>query len=166
MDDIARACHKGKSSLYYYFNSKEEVFKAVIEYEAQILRKELYDALKQAKGPVEKIKVISLTRMRVIRELINFYEAMKNDYLNHLPFIEKIRHKYDLEEIETFKRILKEGMDSGDFVVDNLELYAFAIVTALKGLEIPLFVGPDKNNAEEIIESLMKILMHGIMVKK
>ena len=34
MDDIAFAAGKGKSSLYYYFKNKEEVFEAVVEKEA------------------------------------------------------------------------------------------------------------------------------------
>ena len=30
LDDIANAVRKGKSSLYYYFESKEDLFQAVI----------------------------------------------------------------------------------------------------------------------------------------
>ncbi|MFW6389223.1 MAG: TetR/AcrR family transcriptional regulator, partial [Marinilabiliaceae bacterium] len=30
MEDIAQALRKGKSSLYYYFKNKEEIFQAVI----------------------------------------------------------------------------------------------------------------------------------------
>ena len=30
LDDIAQAIRKGKSSLYYYFSSKEDLFQAVI----------------------------------------------------------------------------------------------------------------------------------------
>jgi AcrR family transcriptional regulator len=35
MDEIAKAVKKAKSSLYYYFQNKEEVFQAVIEREAK-----------------------------------------------------------------------------------------------------------------------------------
>ncbi|MBK7652520.1 MAG: helix-turn-helix transcriptional regulator [Flammeovirgaceae bacterium] len=33
MEDIAKAAGKGKSTLYYYFKSKEEIFDAVINQE-------------------------------------------------------------------------------------------------------------------------------------
>jgi AcrR family transcriptional regulator len=34
MDEISRALKKGKSSIYYYYGSKEEIFEAVVKYEA------------------------------------------------------------------------------------------------------------------------------------
>ena len=41
LDDIANAVRKGKSSLYYYFESKEDLFQAVIMKEVEILAHEL-----------------------------------------------------------------------------------------------------------------------------
>ena len=38
LDDIANAVRKGKSSLYYYFSSKEDLFQAVIMKEVDILK--------------------------------------------------------------------------------------------------------------------------------
>ena len=35
MEEIAAASRKGKSSIYYYFKSKEEIFRAVVEREAE-----------------------------------------------------------------------------------------------------------------------------------
>jgi len=38
MDEIANGLKMGKSSIYYYFASKEEIFEAVVLNEANILR--------------------------------------------------------------------------------------------------------------------------------
>ena len=38
MEDIARALRMGKSSIYYYFKGKEEIFQAVVDREANLLR--------------------------------------------------------------------------------------------------------------------------------
>jgi AcrR family transcriptional regulator len=38
MEEIAGVSQKGKSSIYYYFNSKEEIFRAVVEKEARELK--------------------------------------------------------------------------------------------------------------------------------
>ena len=35
MEEISKALKKGKSSIYYYFGSKEEIFEAVVLYEAK-----------------------------------------------------------------------------------------------------------------------------------
>ena len=45
MDEIADALKMGKSSIYYYFKGKEEIFEAVILYEAEVLRSELSRAI-------------------------------------------------------------------------------------------------------------------------
>ena len=42
MSDIALMVHKSKSSIYYYFKSKEEIFFAIAEKEALDLKSELY----------------------------------------------------------------------------------------------------------------------------
>ena len=41
MDEIAQAAHKGKSTIYHYFQNKEEIFRAVVEKEANELKKRL-----------------------------------------------------------------------------------------------------------------------------
>jgi len=46
MEEIARSLRKGKSSIYYYYKSKEEIFEAVIDYEAQVLKSELSSVIK------------------------------------------------------------------------------------------------------------------------
>ena len=40
MDEIAQAARKGKSSIYYYFTSKEDIFRAIVEKETKMLRKQ------------------------------------------------------------------------------------------------------------------------------
>ena len=51
MDEIAIASRKGKSSIYYYFASKEEIFKAVVEKDASIMKDELIKAHGEAESP-------------------------------------------------------------------------------------------------------------------
>jgi len=41
MEEIASTSQMGKSSIYYYFKSKEEIFRAVVEFEAQMLKERL-----------------------------------------------------------------------------------------------------------------------------
>jgi len=163
MDEIAIASRKGKSSIYYYFASKEEIFQAVVEKEASILKQELLKAKNDADDPALKLKTHVLVRMRSMEKLANFYSAIKDDFLSHLDFIEKIRKKYDQEEIQMMENILKEGVENGLFEIDDTSLAAIAIVTALKGMEIPLFWGVEEKDIEHRLDHLIHILFNGVM---
>jgi len=163
MDEIAIASRKGKSSIYYYFASKEEIFQAVVEKEALILKEELIKANAEAETAEQKLKMHVLVRMRTMKNLANFYSAIKDDYLSHLDFIEKIRSKYDQEEIQMMESILVEGVENETFEIDDTSLAAIAIVTALKGMEIPLFWGAEEKDVEHRLDHLIHILFHGVM---
>ncbi len=171
MDEIAQASAKGKSSIYYYFSSKEDIFQAVVEKEASMLKRELLEAIEPVADPQEKLKVYVLVRMRTFKKLANYYAAIKSEYLSHLDFVENVRKKYDLEEINMVENILKAGAKSNEFNIDNTRLAAVAIVTAMKGLEIPLFWEDDKEqdevekeqDMEKRLDDLINILFYGLV---
>jgi AcrR family transcriptional regulator len=163
MDEIAMAMHKGKSSIYYYFKSKEEIFESVVEKEALSMRKELKEATNASNNPKDKLRSYISTRMKAFKRLSNFYEAIKSEYLSHHSFINHIRIKYDENEISNISEILTSGVEQGMFKVDNTQLAAIAIVTAMKGLEIPLFWSTNEHDLEKRIDNLLSILFYGIV---
>lgn len=163
MEEIALASRKGKSSIYYYFNSKEDIFRAVVEKEAEELKSELLKRIEGVEDPVERMKIYISTRMRKLNKLTNFYTALKSEYLSHLEFIESIRKHYDLEEIKIISGIIEDGVDRGIFSVDDPHLSAIAIVTAMKGLEVPLFISKEHGNFEIRMSNLINFLFYGIV---
>jgi AcrR family transcriptional regulator len=163
MDEIARMMGKGKSSIYYYFASKEEIYEAVVEREAEQLRREVIRAISQAVDPKDKLRNYVITRMKTFRRVSNFYFAIRTEVVSHLDSIDRIRKKYDREEIHLLQDILEEGMNKKVFRIEDSELTATAIVTALKGLEIPLFWTNKRKNPEGQMEELLNVLFYGIM---
>jgi AcrR family transcriptional regulator len=163
MDEISKATNKGKSTIYYYFKNKEEIFRAVVEKEAEELKKDLYDAIDQVDDPIEKLRTYVLFRMNKLNTLTNYYAALKHEYLDHLDFIEKIRNEYDKNEIIVLRSILQSGIDQAKFSVEDPELAAVAIATAMKGLEIPLFINKEHGNIEDRLDNLINFLFYGLV---
>jgi AcrR family transcriptional regulator len=163
MEDIAQALRMGKSSLYYYFKSKEEVFQAVVEMEASQLKAAVLVAINKESDPQEKLRQYVMVRMQKFKETVNLYEAVRSDYLMHLPFIEKVRVKYDLAEVSIIQGILKDGQQKAVFRIDDIQLGAVAIAIAMKGLEIPLLINDLENNLQLRLDKLLEILFHGIV---
>jgi hypothetical protein len=105
--------------------------------------------------------------MRFLRELVNFNEALRNDYLKNFAFVEKIRESYDQEEYEVINGILNEGKEKGIFTIDETDFAALAFVTAMKGLEVPLFIKNEYSlkDLEERLDGMLQILFYGLVKK-
>lgn len=163
MDDIAQAARKGKSSLYHYFESKDDVFRAVVEKEGNILEREIERALEKENTPQAKLMTYTIKRMEILNRVANFYSAFQDDYFENYGFIQKLRKKYDEWELNTIKRILQEGVDKKLFSIKDPELSAYAIVTTMKGLEYHWAMQKDTSKLKSGINSLFEILFNGIM---
>jgi AcrR family transcriptional regulator len=163
MDEIAQSMGKGKSSIYYYFKSKEEIYVAVIEHEAEYLRQEVLKSISKVDNSADKLRCYVLTRMKTLRKVSNFYRAVHTKVASDYDFIETIRTKYDREEISLLQSILEEGVKKGVFRVKEPEIASIGIFTALKGLEIPMFWSNQKKDAENQLEELLNLLFYGIM---
>lgn len=166
MDEIARALKMGKSSIYYYFESKEEIFEAVVLHEANILRNELTTAIKSVESPTDKMRKYVFVRMKSFEKLSNYYNAIFDKNLDHFDFIETIREKYDREELAILRLILYDGYRKNVFSIANSEYTALAIQTTLKGLEVPLFWMKKEVNIENRLNAILDVLFNGILKKK
>jgi AcrR family transcriptional regulator len=165
MDEIARSLKIGKSSVYYYFRGKEEIFEAVVLNEANVLRNELTTAIKSVKSPVDKMRNYVFVRMKAFEKLSNYYNAIFDKNLDHFEFIEKIREKYDREELAILRLIIYHGVREKIFNVANSEYTAMAVQTTLKGLEVPLFWKKRELNIEDRLNGILDVLFNGIVKK-
>ena len=163
MEDIAHATHKGKSSLYYYFPNKEEVFQAVIVHEAAVLRKVLREHTEHIHDAAQKLKDHIRIRMKTMKTLVSYYNEAKHEHDSHYSFIENLRDKFDRDEMEAIREILDEGIRQGQFQPLDTSLAAKALVTALKGLEYPLVWQGEQDDLEKRLEKMTKILFFGLL---
>ncbi len=166
MDEIARELKMGKSSIYYYFKSKEQIFEAVVLKEANMLRNELTTAIKSVDSPIGKMQRYVSVRMKAFEKLSNYYNAIFDKNLDHYEFIEKIREKYDREEMAILRLIVYDGMRKKVFSVENSEYTAVAIQTTMKGLEVPLFWKKREGDIDHRMNAILDVLFYGIVNKK
>jgi len=166
MEEISAGLKKGKSSIYYYFGSKEEIFEAVVLHEANQLRSRLTKAIKEVDSPTEKLRNYIYVRMREFAKLSNYYNAVFDKNLDHFEFIEKIRSRYDREELAILRLLVYVGNNRGVFTVENSEYTAMAIQTMLKGMEVPLFWRKREMDINDRLEAILSLIFNGIMKKK
>lgn len=163
LEDIAHKAGKAKSSLYYYFKGKEELFLAVLTTEANLLSEQIRKEISTTEDICEQVKIYILTRMLAIRKLSNIYSALSDDILNTIYLSVNFRKEYDETERKFIKSLLDKGTKQGLFY-DNIDTQfaANALVAALKGME-HLVTETEENQLKERIIVAVNILLFGLI---
>jgi len=164
MDEIAKIARKAKGSLYYHFASKEDLFCEVVSIEIQKLKDQLSFIIDNndlsASG---KLKQYLIKRMEVLHHAANYHETLKADFFEHFDFIDDLRNELDEWEKHNLKKIVLQGIDSGEFAnIEDVDVLIDMLLMVLKGLEIPLFLQGKYNNYSSYFDSLMGILTKGL----
>jgi AcrR family transcriptional regulator len=168
MEDIAKDAGKGKSTLYYYFKSKEEIFDAIIGREKDQFFQMLKGEIAKAPTAVEKFKTFYVKRFEMMRKMANLYTVLVTETRESLFSTGEDCHwrkKYDEKEIIILKSILEYGMISGEFRIlseDELDKLAFVMVSAQRGIEFDLLMYDKLNEMHSYLSLLLLLVMNGI----
>lgn len=165
MEDIAKSMGKGKSTLYYYYCSKEEIFDAVILREME----EVFDSVKMAVEKSitaeDKLKMFALTKIKALQKKANLYRVVSGEMSDNMRCVKHLHNEYDLREVKLVKSILRFGLTNGEFtamIKKELDLLPSVIVSSLRGLERDLFLGNKYGKLEARMESIISIMMRGL----
>ncbi len=164
MEDIAKAMGKGKSTLYYYYCSKEDIFDAVIQKEMDEVFHYVKQAVEKAETAEEKLKAFTLSKIKAVQKRANLYKVVKGEMQDTMRCMKHLHAEYDIQETNLVKEILIFGIKNGEFakqIKKDLDILPSVMVSSLRGLERDLFT--DKYaKLESRMESIMGIMMHGL----
>lgn len=141
MNDIAVASGKGRRTLYTYFNRKEDIYYAVIEYELERLSDKLDEVAAKKMRPQDKIIELIYTHLSMIRETVVRNGNLRAEFFRNIWMVEKVRKNFDEDELEIFRKVYQEGKEMGEFDIDNVDLVADITHYCIKGLEVPFIYG-------------------------
>jgi AcrR family transcriptional regulator len=165
MEDIARSMGKAKSSLYYYYPGKEDIFEAVVQTEMNELLGQIRLAVGYATTSREKLAAYCRCRLEKLNQLCNLSDALKSEIAELDYVMTALRHRFDTTHVELVKEILAEGVRNGEFKkinADNIELVAYLMVSSFRGLAVPLMVGQHSPRLDLQIDSIVDIMVDGI----
>ena len=166
MGDIARSLGKAKSSLYYYYPSKEDIFEAVLHDEMDELLDQIHQSIGQASTSKEKLINYCRCRLNKLSQLYNLSDALKSEIAELHCVMTEMKSKFDTTNVELVKGILAEGVQNGEFkklTLDNIELVAYIMVSSFRGLAMPLMVpGIQCPRLDLQIDSIIDIMVEGI----
>ena len=163
MNDIARELGMTKSSIYYYFGNKEEIFNQMISSDIEKWKKELSDFVGRQDSVQEKLAAYITKKMEIVCSISDFYRSPIEEYHENFSLIEKLRAETDKEEIGIIKEILGEGNRQGVFSVQDIDMTALNMLNILKGLE-HYYIGRKKGrNLKKTMENMVSLFLNGLI---
>jgi len=169
MNDIAIASHKGRRTLYTYFNNKNEIYKAVVESELDKMYKALQEVVNKDLPADEKLLLFFYTRLDAVKNVVARNGSLRADFFRDIWRVQNVRKAFDRRETEILKEILKKGVEEGTFVMPDVDLTAEILHHALRGLEVPYIRGlinPMDSESKRRYLNIQHLIFQGIRKKK
>lgn len=170
MDDVAKAVGKGRSSLYYYYKSKEEILDAVMDVEIREILTETAQAVNKVSTLEQKIRVFCMTRLRFSQKRKALYNSMDVGMnADEMSYYTKVKHaihkRYRKEESVLLRQILTYGIEKGeirDMDQKDQDILTFVLLSSLNGLKREMVIENDFSRMEPAIETLTNLIIRGI----
>lgn len=165
MEEIAQAAGKGKSTLYYYYKSKEEIFDAVLFYEMDDVFRLTQEAIAKAPTASEKLREFAITKFKVVQDKTNLYNIVSGEIREDIKVLNKVRNRYNQCELNLLINILEFGIQTKEFEYLNNEALhrtAFTMISSFRGLKMSLFFENRCYEVEAYMDHLISIMLHYI----
>jgi TetR/AcrR family transcriptional regulator len=134
MEEIANDVEMGKASLYYYFPTKEDLFRAVILHEQNELKKNIELILEKTSHASEKLHEYVEQRMKFFGALINLGTLSVHSYFDIKTIFKNLFLDFEKVELDLIKRIINEGKTKQEFNPELSEDIALIFLHILQGL--------------------------------
>lgn len=169
MDDVAKAVGKGRSSLYYYYKSKEEILDAVMDVEISEILSWIKQAVDKETTVEGKICAFCTAKLRALQKRKALYNTVDmekdtDEMVYRAKAAHAIRKRYMKQEGALLGQILSFGMNKGvlrQLNQKDQEILIFVLLSGLKGLVKEMIFEKDEN-LEPAIKTLSHMIVHGL----
>ncbi len=174
MDEIAEDIGLAKASLYYYFPTKEAIFRSVVQHEQGEFLAQAKSALQvQTSASLKLLEYVQL-RLRLIERLSNLSHFQQQGWHDVKPIFKDLFATFVEHEIQCVVHILQEGKKTGEFHIEHPQKTASMILHAIQGLHVRFFrgfdqpsnAGPDNEKFEQEVILFVNTVIYGIRKNK
>ena len=164
MDEIAKNIHKAKGVLYYYFKSKEDLFKEVLKKELGTLKQALLKIVNSENNALTILTDYMLTRFKLLNNAVNYHETLKADFFERYHFVKDVRDDFDNFEQVQLTTIIEKGNMEGYLDVNNVGPTVDVAMMIIKSIEIPLFLQDKYKEHEKTLHDLINMIIGSLQI--
>ena len=162
IDDIARRAGIGKGTVYLHFESKEELFAAVVRRLWTNALAEIEAAVNQARTPQKKVRAFLEGRQRQHLHLATTLHISPEALLELLVAAEPHRREARAREAALLEEIIRDGNAQGVFAVRSPRLVASGAIACMHGVDAHL-VGSEAVEMLAQLAELDEVFVRGLL---
>lgn len=164
MNEIAKVGKRAKSTVYHYFESKDEIIEATLDLEATEIYAQFLSEIKPGMTACDKLKLYVKTFISEADKKVNLSNVVRNDFSSRLgsPTILKRLHT----EKEHVKKILLEGIETGEFASTpqlDLAFISEVFVSSMFGVLIYFVLNEKVDNLNAKMDVFADVFFSGFM---
>lgn len=161
MEDICEITERSKGSIYYHFKSKEELFLFVVKQHTYDWLEKWAEKEKQYQTSTEKLYGLAEYYVEDVQNPISSTieefltsQVVRKDVMDEM--ITLTRESYSI-----FKKLVEEGMASGEFRQDDVNDLMYVVNGLLAGLG-PLYYEMNAEEMKRIYKKAIDVLLQGM----
>lgn len=164
MEDIARIVGVRKRALYHYFSSKDELLFEILKQPTEIMIERLGEISSSTDRPSEKLRQAFFLHIHTMVEHLDELKVLLSEtkYLKarRRKQIVALRDRYE----SLFRKIIREGVDSGELRPLDVKLVTFSIMGV--GNWINQWYRPGGMSPENLASRFWDMICGGILERE
>lgn len=159
VEEITAIAGVAKGSLYYHFPKKEDIFDMLLEEGMKLLKNNIEIKTKDCTTALEKIKAVILVQIKVTVKFEDFLNVVFSQIWGEDSKNVKCK-KAVFEYIKIIEKIIKEGIENGEFYEGDVE----AIASGVFGVTCSSLIYRLKKNREVDVEKVYQGFIDTVIV--
>lgn len=163
MENIAESIHKAKGLIYYYFKSKEELFKEVLWNDIRRIKAHLMATANSEDDTHITLKKFVNARLELLEGATSYHEVIKAQiYHKSHVFLDDIKNDFEDFEKSQLSSIIRRGEQRGDFKVESIPSTVNGILTVLGSLDFSLFLIKKRVELDTINDEISTLIVNSV----
>lgn len=160
MREIAVLANMGKSSLYDFFKTKDEIVVYAVEKEIEEIIQKIHGIIANESSPEQCLRKIMLNHLGIPKQFrtVLMWLNTESDYLEeeYQDRLKTARYAYQ----DIIKTVIENGVTAGVFRKTDANLMARLLINSVIAI---VYTSRPSSSPEKMLEETMNIFLHGIM---
>jgi TetR/AcrR family transcriptional regulator, fatty acid metabolism regulator protein len=162
VDDIVKASRTSKGAVYFYFESKEQIFLSLVEDYASILAHEIQMAVQRARGLVAQIEAAVVTLVRSFQRHRNLAKIVLVEWLSVGPDFQGKHIALKAMLVEVLRGYLDRAVEDGKIAPQDTETAAYVWIGAISEVVLRWLNTGKPDPLEEVLAPLTSLLLRSV----